>query len=606
MALSVENLSQRRLEQYLQWCKIVQWGRKNPVKFAEEILGVEFMDYQRYVFAESWNKQFVLWLMTRNGGKSILTAPFVMTKMLLFPNFQSYILSVTSAQSQDTFMKMEKMAKRNIESFVGLTDIYMGEIVPSGSGGDGFTHSPQGFKFTLYNNSNVTSLSGAEDNLRGKRSDLNVYDESGFISENYAITTEGFCLQSADFKMGKNFDNSTEPLMLPKQLLYCSSASDENSYFYQKYRQYSKSMLCGDKNYFVADLDCEVVIGATNHGILLNRPLLTREKVESALKTNQEKAEREYFNKFSTDGGRQNPVKKAEVMKSSVVRKPIMGNEDGQNHRFVFAYDPARSYDNSIVTIVDLVETEDRGLIAKICNCVSFTDVNTKKKIPMKTPEQKKHLKQLLLNYNGKGFPDYENIEMLLIDSGSGGGGVSIGDDLMEDWVDKSGKKHRGFIDLEAQKEYKNQYPTADNKLILLSPHKYRTELFDALVEMINLNLIEFTSDYDGQDYLSLEYVEKGEVKYKNAQLAQDEKMALIQIDLMKEECYKIQRTDTNGGGHSYGLPKELEKKFHDDRAYTLGMIAWYLKQKRRESYTKKPKPKIDASYMLGFRKPKF
>ena len=79
-----------------------------------------------------------------------------------------------------------------------------------------------------------------------------------------------------------------------------------------------------------------------------------------------EKAEREYFNKFSTDGGRQNPVKKAEVMKSSVTRKPIMGNEDGQNHRFVLAYDPARSYDNSIVTIVDLVETEDRGLIAKI------------------------------------------------------------------------------------------------------------------------------------------------------------------------------------------------------------------------------------------------
>ena len=123
---------------------------------------------------------------------------------------------------------------------------------------------------------------------------------------------------------------------------------------------------------------------------------------------------------------------------------------------------------------------------------------------------------------------------------------------------------------------------------------------------MINLNLIEFTADYDGQDYLSLEYVEKGEVKYRNVQLAQDEKTALVQIDLMKEECYKIQRMDTNGGGHSYGLPKELEKKFHDDRAYTLGMIAWYLKQKRRESYTKKPKPKTDASYMLGFRKPKF
>ena len=104
-----------------------------------------------------------------NGGKSTLSAPYAMTKMMLFPNFEAYILSTTSAQSQDTFLKMEKIAKRQIESFTGLTDIYFNEIVKSASNADGFTHSPQGFKYELYNGSKITSLSGEENNIRGKK-----------------------------------------------------------------------------------------------------------------------------------------------------------------------------------------------------------------------------------------------------------------------------------------------------------------------------------------------------------------------------------------------------------------------------------------------------
>lgn len=125
------------------------------------------MDFQRYVFMNSWDKQFVLWLMSRNAGKSTLSAPFAMTKMMLFPNYRVSILSVTAQQSQDTFMKMENIAKKKIESFVGLTDIFLNEVEPT-SNGDGFTHSPQGFKYNLYNGSGVISLAGDEDNIRGK------------------------------------------------------------------------------------------------------------------------------------------------------------------------------------------------------------------------------------------------------------------------------------------------------------------------------------------------------------------------------------------------------------------------------------------------------
>lgn len=115
----------------------------------------------------SWDKQFSLWLMSRNGGKSTLSAPFVMTKLMLYPNFASYILSLTAMQSQDTFLKMESIAKQQIESFAGLTDIFIGEVVSS-SNHDGFVHHPQGFRCKLYNGSFVQTVSGDSDNSRGK------------------------------------------------------------------------------------------------------------------------------------------------------------------------------------------------------------------------------------------------------------------------------------------------------------------------------------------------------------------------------------------------------------------------------------------------------
>lgn len=124
------------------------------------------MDYQKYVFDMSFNKSKVIWLMSRNAGKSTLSAPLVMTKMMLYPNFQVYILSLTAMQSQDTFLKMEKIAKKQLNGFAGLTDIFINEVQKS-SNSDGFIHAPSGFHFKLFNNSEVHTLCGDEKNSKG-------------------------------------------------------------------------------------------------------------------------------------------------------------------------------------------------------------------------------------------------------------------------------------------------------------------------------------------------------------------------------------------------------------------------------------------------------
>ena len=221
----------------------------------------------------------------------------------------------------------------------------------------------------------------------------------------------------------------------------------------------------------------------------------------------------------------------------------------------------------------------------------------------MRTPEQIAEIKQMLINYNGKGFADYENIDALFVDAGAGGGGALIADYFMEDWKDKQGQTHRGLIDNEACAEHVNKYPNAVNKLKLISPKKYRTEMFDDFIELLNLGLIEFTDTYDMKGHLNLpqegkeieeideETNEKKKVKsieYKKYNLSWDEELALKQIDLAKEELIATRRLGDNTN-YKYDLSPDKKNKMHDDRAYTMVMLAWHLKNLRRESITNKP-----------------
>ena len=574
------------------------------------------MDYQKYAFQESWSKQFALWLMSRNGGKSTLSSPFIMTKMMLFPNFQSFILSLTASQSQDTFMKMESIAKKQIESFCGLTDIFLGEVSASANH-DGFVHSPQGFRCKLFNNSQVTTVSGEEDNIRGKRSNLNLYDESGFISENYISVTKSFCTQDSSFKLGGGVNTETIPMNIPNQLLFCSSASSTDSAFYTLYKEWSKLMFAGSKDHFVADLNCEVIIGATLNGKKLNIPLLSRSKVDDEIRANSEKANREYFNKFDADGGNKQPIKRAVIMKNSVVRKPMLINEGNKQRHICLAYDPSHDYDNSAVSVGEYIYDEQVGWKLIIQNCITLVDIGKKKKTPMRTPEQIDEIKQMLINYNGIGYADYENIDYLLVDAGAGGGGALIADYFMEDWIDKQGNKRRGLIDKVECSEHISKFPNAVDKLKLISPKKYRTEMYDDFIENLNLGLIEFTDSYDMKGYLNLPQESKEEIEeidevtkekkkvkgieYKKYDLSWDEVLALTNIDLAKEELIAVRRQgdDIN---YKYDLPPDKKSKMHDDRAYTMVMLAWHLKILRRGNITNKQiKSNVNISDLLNY-----
>jgi len=597
-------ISQKKLEGYLKLAEIIQWGRKSPIHFCQRFMGIEFLDAQKYAFMNSWLKPYNLWCITRNGGKSTLSAPFIMSKGILIGGHNSYILSNVSAQSQDTFMKIEQIAKKEIASFSGLTDFFMGELVKSAANTDGFTHSQTGFYYKLFNGSSVKSLSGNITNNRGKRSSLNVYDESGWTEEDYVVATTPFLLQNSTFRLGGDMDVTTFPQQIPNQRLFISSASSTDSYYYTLYKDYAKRMFMGDKNYFVCDLNCEIMINATYNGKLYPVPLINKDEIDAEMRKNKEKALREFFNKFSVDGGDNQPFKRAMIVRNSEVRLPVLKNEEQGKRKFLIAYDPAHEYNNSVCMVAELINDKDIGEKLNICGGISFVDIGKKKKTPMRTPEQIALLKLMILDYNGKGNPDYENIEQILIDSGAGGHGTTIADYLMEDWNDSEGRKHKGFIDKEECKDHISKFPNAVNILKLLSPQKYKKEMFDALLEMINLDLISFTGEYDSKGYLQIpsltgkmvdieddngNIIQENEIVYKRVKLDFEEELVLKNIDLAKEELIYTYRYK-NGDNYRYDTSKEKVNDISFDRAYCLAMLGWYLQQVRRKHITGKKK----------------
>jgi hypothetical protein len=127
-----------------------------------------------------------------------------------------------------------------------------------------------------------------------------------------------------------------------------------------------------------------------------------------------------------------------------------------------------------------------------------LVDLASKKGVKMASPDQIKALKDCVLDYNGNA-PDYENIDILQIDAGSGGGGISAySDNLLEDWIDVKGRLHKGFLDkdYELYIGYEKRYPNASNKLKLISPNKYRTQMVDEFIELMQLDLIKFPKEY--------------------------------------------------------------------------------------------------------------
>ena len=605
-------MSQRKIDGLIRIAELQKYYQCNPIRFINDFFNIELLDVQAWLIQRSWTCPNVLWVCTRGLGKSTMVDIMIMAKDMLFNNYWSYIASGSGSQAEETFTTLEKIANDNIDTMLGSAGyIFKAEIEIKNASGDGFSHSSNGFSYNLYNGSFTQTLNSNIDRKRGKRGNV-VFDECGFLSEEMMSVYAAFSIVNKSFKSGKDRDGNTIdrnrlrciPSNIPNQLFYISSASSTDTEFYKLYRDFSKQQLMGNPDYFVAHVDCELAFNPTIRGEIME-PLLTRSTVEAAMRANPEKARREYYCEFTSDAGTNAIVRRGAITRNEQIYKPILNN-DTYERKIVICYDPARSRDNSVILVGEIFQEKDiNGDIeykGRLLNCINLIDVGKKRKSPMQTPEQVEYLKEVILDYNQGGDESYSNILGIYIDAGSGGGGVNIADYLMEDWVGKDGKKHRGLIDKEYSKDYVKKFPNAVDKIHLMSPTKYKSEMYEAMIEMINQNKIIFPSPYDGKGYITVfdidqekleqekekiskklkskklsidEYEEKmneeldklQNVKTRTVRVDDVEAAAFGGIDALKEEIVNIVRIRRESGKDSFELTPEKRNSLNDDRA---------------------------------------
>ncbi len=621
-------LSERKLKSLIRIAQLQKYYQCNPVRFISDFFGVELLDAQTWVVQGAWNCPNVLFVCTRGFGKSTTIDLFTMAKDMLFSNYWTYIASGSGSQAEETFTTLEKLANDNIDTMVGSTGyIFKQEIEIKNAAGDGFSHSSNGFTYSLYNGSMTQTLNSNIDRKRGKRGNV-IFDECGFLNAEMMNVYGAFAIVNKSFRTGKDRDGNildvnrirSIPSEIPNQKFYISSASSTDTEFYKLYRDFSKKMLMGDPNYFVAHIDCEVAFSPTLHGEIIP-PLLSKDTVEAAMRANPEKARREYYCQFTTDAGENAIIKRGAIARNEEIRKPLLYNDTGDK-KFIITYDPARIKDQSCVLIGELYEDKDpSGLLnfnVRLVNCIPLIDVEKRDKTPMTIPNQVKEIRKIILDYNQGGDEFYSNIVGIYIDAGAAGNASAITDLLMQDWTDDAGIIHKGIIDKEYSKDYIKKFPNAVDKLHMMQPSAFKSEMYEALIRMVDENHIKFTANYDSKGYLTVVDIDKkkmeserkriveklkkqkipeGQIEEliekellnvqnastKNIKLNIQEEAALGAIDALKEQLVNMCRIKRDSGKDGFELVPEKRNTMHDDMAYTTALMGYALNQERKK-----------------------
>ena len=551
-------LSTRKIESLLEIAKMQKFFQCNPVKFIDIMFNIELLDSQALAVERTWVCPNSLLVCTRGWGKSTVIDLQLMSKDMLFCNYWCYIASGSGSQAEQTFTTLERLANDNIDTFSGSTgSVFKNEVEIKNASGDGFSHGSNGFTYSLYNGSMTQTLNSNVDAKRGFRGSV-IFDESGFLSEEMMNVYGAFAIVNKSTKTGKDASgHSIDPIRqrtfatdIPNQKYYISSASSTDTKFYKLYRDFAKKQIMGDPDFCVLHMDCELAFRPTLRGEVI-APLLSRSTVESEMRTNPEKARREYYCQFTTDAGSDAIIKRGVITRNEEVRKPLLYNDTGDK-KFVICYDPARSRDNSVILVGEIYDFElENGSIDKrmrIVNCINLVDVGKKIKSPMQTPDQIKYLKKVILDYNG-GADAYGNIVGVFIDAGSGGGGVNIADYLMEDWVDEGGITHRGLIDKDYSAEYVKKFPNAVDKVRLISPSGYKSEMYEAMIELMNQDKISFTYPYDNKGYLTIFDIDEDKLNKAKKEITEKLKKQKLSDEDFKikfeEELNNVQSVNT-------------------------------------------------------------
>lgn len=576
-------LSIRKKESMERYMRLIQWGRANPAKFIEKVFGIELIDFQKNLILGTWTASRAAWCASRNSGKSIMVAIYAMTRALLLPTCDVYIVSNSADQAQQTFGKIIRLVSGLEKSMLDHECMFGNEIVKNNSNTDGFIRKQGNYSLELFNGNTIQTLAANPDTARGRRCQLLILDECCFMSEPMIQSVTPFTNQDIDFHTGAWFDAKVYPKALKNQVVMCSSAGSVNTSFYKTYRQCMINSIIGIPGYYVASIDCEMTLHPMKDGKEIG-PIANAEEMQLIKDTDYRKYSMEYLNLFCDMESPDSLVQRSVIIRNEKKYFPETASTD-KSKKYVLCWDPAVQHDNSIVLIGEIYRDEKVGLKGRLVNCYNLIEPakqNGGERQPLRMPDQINWVRKFLRDYNHVENHEYTNV-VLRMDSGAGAGGKSIPDYLMASYTDDNGLKHFGVYDSKFnpdidgmgtsyQDMHRDKFPEAVDCLQAIDPRKYRSEMFGALVSVLGQDLIDFPPSLPS----------RGEIENEDGtvyKLSLEETRGLLEFDLLKDEAVRMQQTRQTTGEVKYAMPSN---KDHDDRIYALALFASYLANLRQ------------------------
>ena len=244
--------------------------------------------------------------------------------------------------------------------------------------------------------------------------------------------------------------------------------------------------------------------------------------------------------------------------------------------------------------------------MCKFVHCLNLIEVlKNGEKVLIQKPEQIERLKDIILDYN-RGALDYDNIDMLIIDAGAGGGGTDIAQFLMNEWVGKDRKMHLGFIDKTDpyMSLREDDYPANRDNLRMFNFKRDKVQAYERAQNAINQGLAIFPASLNARNEIEFEDVSAdGSVRIRYEKADGDELASLVQMDLAKEELIAMQKIKKPNGTIQFDLsPDAKSRNFHDDRADCVAMILDRLMEIRANEALVKETPKEDFKKVFSSR----
>lgn len=227
--------------------------RKFPHKFVEDYLGLRLKEFQKLILYDMFNSNYYMFLASRGLGKTFLTAIFVVTMCILYP--ETKVVVAGGVKSQAMKIITEKIPEMSNRSTTGVLDIGVGKeirIVRTNMN----TDEPN---VEFYNGSTIKVVP-ATDNARSARANILILDEfrmidqkiyQGVLRRFLAVSRQPRYLDLPEYAHMKERNKE----------IFLTSAYYKFHWCYDKYRSFYKNMT-GRKNsgYKVVALPYQVAI----------------------------------------------------------------------------------------------------------------------------------------------------------------------------------------------------------------------------------------------------------------------------------------------------------------------------------------------------------